>query len=135
MSRLAYSEHIGAVPTRDCSYGELEKAITFVLHNEDAHLSGVVTEDAGGRTRFGVAERFHPELGDAFYEGSAESALETARQIYRADYWRAICGEEIKDPAVATKLLDMAVNMGVRQAIVLCQRALNSMGFPLREDG
>lgn len=95
----------------------------------------MVTEDAGGRTRFGIAERFHPELGDEFFQGPAESALEVAREIYRSDYWRPVRGEEIKDQAVATKLLDMAVNMGVRQAIVLCQRALNAMEFQLREDG
>jgi lysozyme family protein len=112
-----------------------EEAIALVLRNEDPHLTGVVTEDAGGRTRFGIAERFHPELGDEFYEGSAESALEVAREIYRSDYWRAIHGDEIRDQSIATKLLDMAVNMGIRQAIVLCQRALNALGLQLREDG
>lgn len=114
---------------------KFEEAITFVLRNEDSHLTGVVTEDAGGRTRFGIAERFHPELGDEFFQGPAESALEVAREIYCSDYWRPVRGEEIKDQAVATKLLDMAVNMGVRQAIVLCQRALNATGFQVREDG
>ena len=114
---------------------DFEKAITFVLRNEDCHLTGVVTEDAGGRTRFGIAERFHPELGNDFFQSPAESALEVAREIYRSDYWSAVQGDEIKDQTIATKLLDMAVNMGVRQAIVLCQRALNSMEFQLREDG
>lgn len=104
-----------------------EEAITFVLRNEDPHLSGVVTEDSGGRTRFGIAERFHPELGDEFYNSPAEAALEAARAIYRRQYWEAIRGDEIRDQKVATKLLDMAVNMGVRQAIVLCQRAVNSI--------
>lgn len=113
-----------------------EEAITFVLRNEDPHLTGVVTEDSGGRTRFGIAERFHPELGDDFYESSSESALRVAREIYRSEYWRAIRADEISNQLVATKLLDMAVNMGVRQSIVLCQRALNaSAEFPIVEDG
>jgi lysozyme family protein len=112
------------------------EALTFVLRNEDPHLSGVVTEDSGGRTRFGVAERFHPELGDDFYGAPLDLALEKARDIYRADYWGAIRGDEIDDQRVAAKLLDMAVNMGVRQAVVLCQRALNaSASMGLREDG
>ena len=112
-----------------------EEALNFVLRNEDPHLTGVVTKDSGGRTRFGIAERFHPELGEDFYQGPLESALETARELYRSEYWRTIRGDEIQDQAIATKLLDMAVNMGVRQAIVLCQRALNTAGFQLHEDG
>src|SRR5438045_9393302 len=88
-----------------------EEALVFVLRNEDPHLSGVVTEDSGGRTRFGIAERFHPELGDEFYSGVLESALVTAGEIYRAEYWQSIHGEEIKAQAIATKLLNMAVNM------------------------
>lgn len=113
-----------------------EEAITFVLRNEDPHLSGVVTEDSGGRTRFGIAQRFHPELGDEFYNGPADAALETAREIYRSQYWEAIRGDEIHGQKIATKLLDMAVNLGVRQAVVLGQRAVNSiMELPIAEDG
>src|SRR5579872_2531020 len=113
-----------------------DEAITFVLRNEDPHLSGVVTEDSGGRTRFGIAERFHPDLGDEFYAGPAEAELETAREIYREDYWRWIQGDEIHDQSVATKLLDMVVNMGIRQAVVLCQRAVNAVAeAELAEDG
>jgi lysozyme family protein len=95
-----------------------------------------VTEDSGGRTRFGIAERFHPELGDEFYLAPVDVALETAREIYRSDYWNAIHGDDIRDQRVATKVFDMAVNMGVRQALVLCQQALNVIeGPPLCEDG
>jgi hypothetical protein len=39
--------------------------VDFVLRHEDAKLSGVITRiqgDSGGRTRFGIAERWHPEL-------------------------------------------------------------------------
>lgn len=113
-----------------------DEALALVLRNEDPHLSGVVTEDSGGRTRFGIAERFHPDLGNMFYTESAEKALGVAREIYRSEYWKPICGDEIHDQQVATKMLDMGVNMGVRQAIVLCQRALNGCSaFQLTEDG
>jgi lysozyme family protein len=113
-----------------------DSAITFVLHNEDALLSGIVTCDSGGRTRFGIAEKFHPELGEEFYGAPREAALEIAREIYRRDYWQPIRGDEICDEAVAGKLLDMAVNLGLRQAVTLCQRALNAMiDFSIAEDG
>ena len=111
-----------------------DEALAYVLRNEDPHLSGIVTEDSGGRTRFGIAERFHPTLGHDFYAGPAEAALRTAREIYRYEYWRPICGDEIEDQRVAAKLLDMAVNMGVRQAIVFCQRALNASGTAQLEE-
>lgn len=113
-----------------------ETALTLVLRHEDAKLSGIVTEDGGGRTRFGIAERFHPQLGDAFYCGTKDNALEIANEIYRRDYWDAIQGDEIADQDVASKLLDMAVNMGVRQAAVLCQRAASVvLAISLMEDG
>lgn len=112
-----------------------DEALAFVLRNEDPHLSGIVTEDSGGRTRFGIAERFHPALGNEFYTGPAETVLEIAREIYRLDYWKPVRGDEIEDQQVATKALDMAVNMGVREAIVLCQRALNACtALELTED-
>ena len=113
-----------------------DEALTFVLRNEDPDLKGTVTEDSGGRTRFGISERFHPKLGDGFYAAPIEIALEKARDIYRSDYWAAIRGDEIDDQRVATKILDMAVNMGVRQAVVLCQRAVNAGDrMQLVEDG
>lgn len=113
-----------------------DEALSVVLRHEDLKLSGVVTEDCGGRTRFGIAERSHPELGDEFYCGSKENALDIAREIYRSDYWDPIRGEEIADQQIAGKLLDMAINMGVRQATILCQRAVNAcLADRLIEDG
>ena len=113
-----------------------ETALALVLRHEDPKLSGVVTKDSGGRTRFGIAERAHPQLGDAFYRDTNENALEIAREVYWSDYWNAIQGDEIADQQVAGKLLDMAVNMGVRQAAVLCQRAASAvLAIRVVEDG
>ena len=113
-----------------------EEALAVVLRHEDPRLSGVVIEDCGGRTRFGIAERSHPQQGDRFYCGSKDDALEIAREIYRRDYWEAIRGDEIVQQQIAGKLLDMAVNMGVRQATLLCQRAVNACtAARLIEDG
>jgi lysozyme family protein len=113
-----------------------DEALAVVLRHEDPKLSGVVTTDCGGRTRFGIAERSHPKVGDDFYCGPKENALQVAREIYRNDYWNPIHGEEIADQQIAGKLLDMAVNMGVRQATILCQRALNACtAIRLIEDG
>lgn len=104
---------------------DFKPAFQFVLLHEDSTCSGKVTVDAGGRTRFGIAERFHPELPDEFFTGPAEEALARAEEIEQREYWDAMRLEEVEDQAVANKLLDMGVNMGVRQAAILAQRAAN----------
>ena len=48
-----------------------------------------------------------------------------AEEILREHFWEEVLGGEIKDESVAIKLFDMAVNMGVPQAMKLVQRALN----------
>jgi lysozyme family protein len=114
---------------------DFQQAITFVLKHEDSGLTGKVTCDSGGVTRYGIAQRAHPEVA------VAELTLAQAEEIYRTDYWQKILGEQIEDDKVAAKLLDMAVNMGLHQAVVLCQRAVNficrheSDFMPVIEDG
>jgi lysozyme family protein len=116
---------------------DFKPAFEFVLQHEDATRSGKVTTDAGGRTRFGIAEKFHPDLPENFFDGSAEEALAEAEKIEEQEYWAPMRLAEVEDQNVAGKLLDMAVNMGVRQAAVYAQRALNGLGAGprLAEDG
>src|SRR5262249_1211396 len=45
---------------------EFKVAFMFTLHHEDPSGSGKVTEDVGGRTRFGIAAKFHPDLPEDF---------------------------------------------------------------------
>lgn len=136
-----------------------QPAFEFVMSHEDPHCSGKVTVDAGGRTRFGIAQKFHPDLPDAFFTGPAADALKEAEEILHRDYWDSMRLSEIANQNVANKLFDMAVNMGVHQAAVYAQRAANGLihaqvalptangdagltpltpltpMFPLREDG
>jgi lysozyme family protein len=111
----------------ETTMADFKQAFTHTLKFEDAHLSGKVTVDAGGRTRFGIAARFHPDLPDAFFTGPAEDALAEAEKIEEAGYWTVLRMGEILEQDVANKLFDMAVNMGVRQAGVLAQRAANGL--------
>jgi lysozyme family protein len=119
---------------------DFKEAFNFAMHHEDPHLSGVVTTDAGGRTRFGIAQKFHPDLTDSFFDGPAEDALELAEEMEERDYWRPMRLGEIASQVVANKLFDMGVNMGIHQAGHLAQRAANVLlqnaGLPhLAEDG
>jgi lysozyme family protein len=106
---------------------EFKHAFAHALKFEDSTLSGEVTVDAGGRTRFGIAERFHPELGDSFFCGSADEALAEAERIEQSEYWGPLSLADVSSQEVANKLFDMGVNMGVRQAAVFAQRAANAL--------
>ncbi|HEY3769004.1 MAG TPA: glycosyl hydrolase 108 family protein [Candidatus Angelobacter sp.] len=116
---------------------DFKTAFAFVLQHEDAARSGKVTTDAGGRTRFGIAEKFHPDLPEEFFSGSAEDALLTAEKIEEREYWSPMRLDEVESQNVANKLFDMAVNMGARQAAVYAQRAVNGLAGNARlaEDG
>jgi lysozyme family protein len=110
----------------------------FKLAFENVIKLEELTVDAGGRTRFGIAARFHPELPEEFFTGPAEDALAEAEKIEEHDYWDRMRLGEVKNQNVANKLFDMAVNMGVRQAALYAQRAANALRPPetrLVEDG
>jgi lysozyme family protein len=106
---------------------DFKPAFAFVLQHEDSTRSGKVTVDAGGRTRFGIAEKFHPDLPEEFFTGPAEDALVEAEKIEEHEYWAAMRLTEVENQNVANKLFDMGVNMGVLQAAVYAQRAANAL--------
>jgi lysozyme family protein len=111
----------------EVAMANFKTAFLFTLQHEDATRSGKVTVDAGGRTRFGIAERFHPDLPGEFFTGPAEDALAEAEKIEEREYWDAMRLSEVESQNVSNKLFDMGVNMGVRQAAVYAQRAANSL--------
>jgi len=73
--------------------------------------------DRGGRTRYGISSRAHPDVD------VASLTRQQAHAIYAQDYWSpARCGE--MPPALAIALFDGAVQHGVRRGVLLLQRAL-----------
>lgn len=104
-----------------------EPAFQNTMKFEDPRHTGKVTVDAGGRTRFGIAEKFNANLPEEFFTGDKENALHIAEMRMEENYWRAGGFAQINDQAVANKLFDMAVNMGVHQAVVYGQRAANAL--------
>lgn len=117
---------------------DFKPAFAFVLQHEDSTRSGKVTADVGGRTRFGIAEKFHPDLPEEFFSGPAEDALAEAEKIEEREYWNAMRLDEVENQNVANKLFDMGVNMGARQAALYAQRAANALvtvDARLAEDG
>ena len=113
---------------------DLAIAVDFVLRQEDSTLAGVVTHtrgDPGGATRWGISERWHPELvKTGFYDVSRMSAYNAktvAERIYVGQYAAPLQLFEINSQMLANRLLSFAVNEGPAQAVKIFQRALEAI--------
>jgi len=122
-----------------------EAAINFVLNNEGGFIDH--PSDPGGATNYGVSLRTlrHLEGGnfdkwDLDYDGDIDAddmrlmTRELAIQFYEDHFWHPLY-EKFEHQAVATKVLDMVVNMGSRQGIKILQRACNWNMPMVRVDG
>src|SRR5690606_31248043 len=103
------------------------RAVEVVLQHEGGYVND--PRDPGGETKFGISKRQYPDLD------IASLTREQAIEIYRRDWWQRYGYDRLQDDAVATKLLDMAVNMGPATAHRLLQEALVSLGHPVAVDG
>ncbi len=108
---------------------DVTKAIEFVLRQEDSTLSGTVTTargDKGGRTRFGISERWHPELNDIgfFFTMSRAAAMAKAEEVMAEEYAAPLSLASISNQGLATALLSLAVLEGVPQAVRALQQAV-----------
>ena len=94
-----------------------EQAVTIVL----AHEGGYVNDpaDPGGETKYGISKRSYPHLD------IKNLTKEQAATIYHKDWWLKYRYGEITDLNVATKVLDLSVNMGPVNAHRILQRAAN----------
>jgi len=83
--------------------------------------------DRGGRTRYGITESVARKAG---YTGLMhELPLETAKDIYRRQYWRRLRLDEIAilSRSIAAEIFDTGVNMGTGTAARFLQTALNAL--------
>jgi len=82
--------------------------------------------DSGGRTRFGITEAVARRHG---YIGPMRALpAETAKAIYRADYWDAqnLNAVAMLSRRIAHELFDTGVNMGTSPAGEFMQMSLNA---------
>jgi lysozyme family protein len=85
--------------------------------------------DLGGETKYGISKRSYPNLD------IKNITLDQAKAIYYEDFWLKNKCNVIYGYGLAEKLFSISVNMGCKQAGILLQRALRTLGVKLTEDG
>lgn len=73
-------------------------------------------DDPGGRTKYGIDQRSHPNVD------IRALTREEAKAIYRRDYWDAVKADELP-PGLRIVVVDIAVNNGRSRAIKWLQQA------------
>ncbi len=104
-----------------------DRAIEVVLEHEGETLTDHPA-DHGGPTKFGIAQRWNPDL-DVRTLTRAQ-----AIEIYWERYWQGRGYERLPE-VIAIKVFDLAVNLGDRTAVLCLQRALRACGIRVTVDG
>lgn len=110
-----------------------QSAIAFVLSNEGGLSEN--TSDTGGITNFGISFEFLKEipenrlkqygiLDEVTEQTIRDLTRDQAISIYNGEFWGVVPFEKIQNQMLANYIFDMAVNMGISQAIKLTQRAV-----------
>jgi lysozyme family protein len=111
-----------------------EDSAGYVLDNEGGYAEH--PSDPGGPTFWGISLRYLKGLGekgdidgdgDIDADDVRELTREQAMEFYRKNFWDKLKLDKIESQAVATRVLDMAVNMGPRGAVKIAQRAYNGL--------
>ena len=106
---------------------KFEKAFAYAIANEGGYVFD--QNDPGGETKYGISKGAYKALN------IKELTLKQAKEIYWRDYWEKGKFEEISDIFVAAQLFDLSVNLGIRGATIVLQRALRAGGIVVKEDG
>lgn len=97
-----------------------QRAVDFVIDHEirdDTGWTPFDPDDRGGRTRWGIASRWHPSVNlDTLTREGAE-------EIYRRKYWDPLKGDRLSEP-LGFVLFDWAVPHGVPTVVRALQGVL-----------
>jgi lysozyme family protein len=99
---------------------------------DDPNDSGKVTVDPGGRTRYGIAEKYWGTVlpSDFYTTMSANDARTFASGFYRNNFWEPLHLDSVQHQFLADYILSLAVNLGITQVVRWIQLTLD-----LVEDG
>lgn len=101
----------------------IEQYLKELIIREGSYVNN--SADRGGATKYGITEAVARTNG--FKGNMKDLPLETAKAIYKKQYWTAPRFDQVNavSSAVAEELLDTGVNCGTGFAKPLLQRALN----------
>lgn len=68
-------------------------------------------DDAGGRTVWGICEKYYPDDVELMWNMSKEESKEHAKIIFKRDYWNR-CGCDALPKGTDAVVMDTCVNMG-----------------------
>lgn len=91
-------------------------ALNFVLENEGGYSNN--PNDKGGKTRYGISQRAHPEVD------IDKLTLIEAQNIYMREYWNGYY--KLLSREMCIRLFDLGVNIGKNKAVQLLQTTLNT---------
>jgi lysozyme family protein len=128
---------------------DFKTSLAVILENEGGYVND--PNDRGGETYKGISRRNWPnwegwavvdvnKSGANFPANLESSAILqiNVETFYRTNFWqkRVDWGFDALDQAIATKVMDMSVNMGALTGVMLLQRALNrGFDFAVKPDG
>lgn len=120
-----------------------EIAVQIVLEHEGGFVDN--KHDPGGATNYGISLRWLNSIdledadvdrdGDVDADDIKAMTERQAKYFYQKYWWNKYRYYLIEDLSVATKVFDMSVNMGAKQAHLLLQRSLRAQDRVLKEDG
>lgn len=112
-------------------------AIDKTLEREGRDEYSDNPNDAGGPTKYGISLRFYLDAvdGEATAEVIKNLTEDNAKAIYKKHFWLKASCDKIQNQPIANKIFDLAVNMGVKQAIKIAQRAVYAQfGYDCMDD-
>jgi len=119
------------------------RAIPHILEHEGGFVNH--KNDPGGATNYGISLRYLQKRGDLLgdFDGDGDIDIDDiramtvpqAKNTYRVGFWDPNKLGSVQSQLLATKIFDLCVNMGSKQAWKLTQRAATACGVSLIDDG
>ncbi len=103
---------------------DFNAAVTKLLAREGGDKLVNNPADSGGVTKYGISQKTYPQVN------IAALTEPLARQLYRADFWDKVHGDDIVSQALAENLFDSAVN----ESYALAARAIQGV-VGVNQDG
>lgn len=112
---------------------DINLALPKILKHEGGYSN--VSGDSGGETYRGISRNNFPNwegwsIVDQYKPLKDEQLIPNEEldskisKFYKVNFWDALKLDSVKSQEVATKIFDMAVNMGTHRAVILVQQVL-----------